>query len=372
MSAVIGKSLPAAALAELLGGRLEGDPELQVSGVADLAHATALEAAVLFDRRQLEAARSSAAGLLVLAPDSDVGRRTLLRVENPRAALIVLLERFHPSERAAPGVMAGAFVEPSAVIHPSAHVAAGSHVGAGAELAAGVEIHAGAVVGERSIVGEGSILHPRVVLYPGTRIGARVEIHAGSVIGSPGFGYLREADGRQRRIPQSGWVEIEDDVEIGALAAVDRATFGATRIRRGAKLDNLVQIGHNSDIGEDCCLAAQVGISGSVEIGARSTLLGQVGVADHSKLAPGAVVAAQSGVVGRIGPGEWLGTPAIPLPIARRAYGLIARLPAMFREIRRLRALLLDRTGTQPPGNALDSADPAGRRDAAPPSGGVD
>jgi UDP-3-O-[3-hydroxymyristoyl] glucosamine N-acyltransferase len=208
-----------------------------------------------------------------------------------------------------------------------------------------------------------------VVLYPGTRVGARVEIHAGSVLGSPGFGYLRESDGRQRRIPQNGWVEIEDDVEIGALAAIDRATFGATRIRRGAKLDNFVQVGHNSDIGEDCCLAAQVGVSGSVEVGARATLLGQVGVADHATLAPGAVVAAQSGVVGRIGPGEWIGYPAIPAPLARRAYGLIARLPAMFRELRRLRALLLERTGAAPPGDTADHRDGAS---SSPGTGGVD
>jgi UDP-3-O-[3-hydroxymyristoyl] glucosamine N-acyltransferase len=347
-SATRTRGLSAAEVANLVGGRLEGEPEARVVGVGDFARVGETDAAVVFDLRNVEAARASAAGVLIDASGADFGRRTVVRVENPRAALAVLLDRFYPESRRPPGVDPRAFVSPAALLHPTVHVAAGAHVEAGARLDEGVEVHAGAVVGEGCLVGAGTILHPRVVLYAGTRVGARVEIHAGAVVGSPGFGFVRDAAGRQQRIPQIGWVEIEDDVEIGALTAIDRATLGATRIGRGAKIDNLVQIGHNSVIGEDSCIAAQVGISGSVEVGARSLLLGQVGVADHSTLAPESVIAAQSGVVGRVGPGEWFGYPAISAPRARRVYTLIARLPELFREVRKLRAAVQERAPAKP------------------------
>ena len=335
------RSFAADEIARLLEGRLDASAGAEippaVDGVGDLASAGALDVAVVFDAVRGETARASDAGLLVAPAGVELGARAVVRVGNPRAALVVLLELFHPRERRAPGVEVGARVAPGARLGEGVFVAAGATVEDGASLGCGVEIHAGAVVGRGVEIGDESILHPNVVVHSGTRLGARVEIHAGSVIGRPGFGYLREDDGRQRRIPQVGRVEIEDDVEVGALCAIDRATLGVTRIRRGTKIDNLVQIAHNSDIGEDCCLAAQVGVSGSVEVGARSVLLGQVGVADHSRLAPETIVGAQSGVVGRVGPGEWIGYPAIPAPLARRAYGLLAKLPELFRELRRLR-----------------------------------
>jgi UDP-3-O-[3-hydroxymyristoyl] glucosamine N-acyltransferase len=324
-------------LAQRLGGRLEGDARIRVAGVGSLREASARDVAVLLDRRHAEEARRSAAAALVASDGVDLAGRSAVRVAAPRTALIDLLELFHPPPAPLSGVEAGAHVSPRARLDPTAWVAAGARIEEDVAIGAGVEIHAHAVVGRGSVIGAGCVLHPHVVLYAGTRLGERVEIHAGTVVGRPGFGYQRDSSGRQRRVPQVGWVEIEDDVEIGALCAIDRATFGATRIGRGTKIDNLVQIGHNSDLGEDCCIVAQVGISGSVKIGARSMLLGQAGVADHAVLDPGTVVGAKSGAVGHLTGGEWIGLPAIPAPQARRVYGLLPRLPELFRDLRRRR-----------------------------------
>lgn len=333
-----GSSFTLAELAARLQGELTGDGRLAIHGVDSLALASDRQIAVVLDAAHAAAARASAAAAFVAPAGLVLDRRPVVRVVAPRLALIELLELFHPRAPRRAGIEAGAFVAASAKLAPEVWVAAGARIEEGVVLAAGVEVHAHAVVGRDSSIGPDCVLHPHVVLYPGTRLGARVEIHAGTVIGRPGFGYHRDATGRQRRIPQVGWVEIEDDVEIGTHCAIDRATFGATRVRRGTKIDNLVQVGHNSDLGEDCCVIAQVGISGSVEIGARSLLSGQVGVADHAVLDAETRVGAQSGVVGHLTGGEWIGYPALPAPRARRVYGLLARLPELFRELRQLRA----------------------------------
>ncbi len=324
-------------LAARLGGRVEGDPKQRIAGIDSLALAGPQDIAVVLSGAWIAAARGSAAAAFVAAPGLAIDARPVVRVDAPRVAMIDLLELFHPRLRRTPGVEPGAWVSPEATLAPDVWVAAGARIEAGAVLASGVEVHAHAVIGRDTSIGTDSIVHPHVVLYPGTRLGARVEIHAGTVIGRPGFGYHRDEEGRQRRIPQIGWVEIEDDVEIGSHCAIDRATFGATLVRRGTKLDNLVQVGHNSEIGEDCCVVAQVGISGSVTIGPRSLLSGQVGVADHAVLDADTRVGAQSGVVGHLTGGEWIGYPALPAAQARRVYGLLARLPELFQEMRRLR-----------------------------------
>jgi len=326
-----------AELAERLGGEVEGDPRLRVEGIDSIALAGERQIAVVLGAAHADAARASAAAAFVAGRGLPLDHRPVVRVATPRVALIELLDLFHPPPPRRSGVEAGATVAASAQLDASAWVAAGARIDADAKLGANVDVHAHAVVGQGSTIGPDCVLHPHVVLYPGTRLGARVEVHAGTVIGRPGFGYHRDEEGRQQRIPQVGWVEIEDDVEIGSHCAIDRATFGATRIRRGTKIDNLVQIGHNSTLGEDCCIVAQVGISGSVEIGARSLLSGQVGVADHAVLDPETRVGAQSGVVGHLTAGEWIGYPALPADRARRVYGLLARLPELFRELHRLR-----------------------------------
>ena len=218
---------------------------------------------------------------------------------------------FHPEPPVEPGV------------HPAACVAAGAHVDPTAAVAAGAVVERDAVIGPRtsvdalSYVGRGAVLgadvrlYPRVVVRDGVRLGDRVIVHPGAVLGADGFGYAFDGAAHQK-IPQVGGLIIEDDVEIGANTTIDRATLGATIVRRGTKIDNLVQIGHNCDIGEHVILVGQVGVSGSCKIGRRAVLAGQVGVADHVTIGEGAMIAAKSGVMSDIPAGEkWMGYPAM-------------------------------------------------------------
>jgi UDP-3-O-[3-hydroxymyristoyl] glucosamine N-acyltransferase len=186
------------------------------------------------------------------------------------------------------------------------------------------------------------VLHPRVVVRNGVRIGNRVIVHPGAVLGADGFGYAFDGQGH-RKIPQVGGVRIEDDVEIGANTTVDRATLGETVIGRGSKLDNLVQVGHNCQIGEDVILVSQVGVSGSSRVGNRAVLAGQVGIADHVEIGDGAILTAQSGVPNDIPAGEvWSGTPARPTGEAKRIWAAENRLPELLRRVRDLEKRLTD------------------------------
>ena len=215
-------------------------------------------------------------------------------------------------------------------IHPTALV------DPGARLGARVRIGAYTVVGPEAAVGDESEIHPHVVVREGARIGQRVIIHGGAVIGSDGFGYASGADGH-RKIPQVGTVVLEDDVEIGANTTIDRATFGDTIVRRGTKIDNLVQVGHNVEIGEHVILVAQVGISGSSRVGRGAILAGQVGVADHVTIGDGAMIGAQSGIHADVAAGDKvLGTPARSLTLAKRILLTEGHLPELVRRVREL------------------------------------
>lgn len=326
----------AAHLAQALGGEAVrgpgGDGERLIRAVRAPEHAGPDELAVLLHRRYLRDVR--AAGALVVPWELDLASPPApptIRVTQPRRALVALLELFAPKTWRR-GIEAGAWIDPTATVPASAWVACGARVEAGVVLGERVQLHAGVVVGEGAVLGADCELFPHVVLYPGTRLGERVRVHAGAVLGADGFGYERTADG-WLKIPQVGMVEIGDDVEIGANTTIDRAALERTRIGAGSKLDNLVQVGHNSELGERVLVAGLVGISGSVRIGADSLLLGQVGIADHVNIEAGTVVAAQAGVHRDLARGEWLGAPAIPLTEARRAYPLIGRLPEMRREL---------------------------------------
>lgn len=325
-----------AELAERIGGTVEGDGAVRVERVAEPARAGDGEVAVLLDRRTAERLGELRAAAVVVGPGVDPHGRPALRVAEPRRAFAALLDLLHPEPRMAPGVSPGAFVAPTARLGRGVHVGAGAVVEEGASIGDGCQVYAGVYVGERVEVGEETVLFPNVVLYRGTRVGRRVRIHAGTVVGADGFGYDRERDGSQRKVPQVGGVVIGDDVEIGAGSAVDRGTLGDTRIGRGTKIDNLVQVGHNCDVGEHCCLVGQVGLSGSVTLGRYVVLAGQAGVADHVKLADGVVVGAQSGVPHDLSPGVWLGTPPLPREQAGRALLAFGKLPEMRRALKAL------------------------------------
>ena len=323
-------------LAELLNGELRGGPEILIDRVQPPEDAGEGDIAVVIAPRYAQIAEQSAASAIVASRDLEVVASNVIVVRDPRRALAQLLRRFYPEHRPQAGVEDGAWVHEDARVGEGVYVAAGARVEARAVLGDRVEIHANAVVGKAARVGAETVLYPNVTVYTDTEIGSRVSIHAGSVIGSPGFSQLRGDGGRCEGFPQVGRVEIGDDVEIGACCTIDRATVGATRIGRGTKIDNLVQIGHNCVIGEDCLIIAQVGISGSVSLGDGCTLAGQVGVADHVTLEPGCVVGAKSGVIRDLETGVWIGYPALPAARARRVYTQLESLPEMRVQLRKL------------------------------------
>ncbi len=323
-------------LAALVGGELQGDPDTPFDRIEPPEEAGDGAVAVLSGRKALAALGACRASVLVVPEGTEAPGRPLVRVAEPRRALLALLATFAPDEARGPGIDPDAHVDPSAEIGDGSWVGPGAVVEAGATVGARVRIHPLVVVGAGARIGDDSVLFPGVVLYPGVTVGCRVRIHAGSVIGSDGFGYERDGRGVQEKIPQIGTVEIADDVEIGANSCVDRATIGATRIGAGTKIDNLVQVGHNTQVGEHCCVIGQVGLAGSVKVGRFSVLAGQAGIADHVTIAEGTVVGAQSGVPSDIGPGVWLGSPAILAKDARRVFPVLARLPELLRRLREL------------------------------------
>jgi UDP-3-O-[3-hydroxymyristoyl] glucosamine N-acyltransferase len=307
-----------------------------VTGVASLEHAGPADVSFLTHVRHLAAARASRAGAL-LGPEDVTGMPCpVLRAPAPRLALIELLRLFHPAGGAATGTHPSAVVGDGAAVDPTASVGAFVVIEANAVVGPNARLYPFVYVGAGAEIGESSTLYPHVVVRDGVRIGRRVIIHPGAVLGADGFGY--EFDGaRHRKIPQIGGVLIEDDVEIGANTTIDRSMVGDTVIRRGTKIDNLVQIAHNVEVGADSIVAAQTGVAGSCRLGQATVLGGQVGIADHVNLGDGVVLAAQSGVMSDLPvSGRYLGTPARPAPLTRRIWVTEAHLPELVRRVRGL------------------------------------
>ncbi len=231
-----------------------------------------------------------------------------------------------------------------------------AYVGDGAVIGDGTTLHPGAVIGEGCKLGRDCIIHPNAVLYQNVTLGDRVEIHAGSVLGGDGFGY-RQVDGRHVKIPHSGRLEVENDVEVGANCTIDRATFETTRIGEGTKIDNLVMIGHNNQIGRHNLLCGQVGIAGSCKTGDYVVMAGQAGIKDKTQIGDRVIVGAQAGVHRNIPDGQnVLGSPAIPVREQRRIFQMIARLPEMHRQLRDLAAQIAAVSALVSAGNAVQSA----------------
>ena len=323
-------------IAEVLQAGLDGDPARVVVGVAPLDSAGPDQISFVTDPRYREAARVSRAGAFLAATGTKDLPGPTLQCAAPQQALIDLIRMFHPLVPAPPGVDRTAVVADGARIDPSATVGPLCVIEHRAVVGPGVHLHALVHVGAGVEIGEGSVIYPHVSLRDGVRLGRRVIIHPGAVLGADGFGFA--SDGRaHRKIPQVGGVLIEDDVEIGANTTIDRATFGDTIIRRGTKIDNLVQIGHNVEVGEHSLLVSQVGVSGSSKLGKGVVLAGQVGVADHVTLGDGVIAAAQSGIPSDIAAGEKVfGTPARPVIQAKRIMVAETKLPELLRQVRAL------------------------------------
>ena len=342
-------------LAEALQARLDGDPSLVVTGVAPLESAGPDHISFLIGSRHGAAARASRAGAFVAPEDVLDLPAPTLRCPAPQQALITLLGLFHPPALVPAGVDRTAVIAADARVDATASVGPLCVVEAGAVVGPAVRLHALVHVGAGVQIGEGTVVYPHVSLRDGVRVGRRVVIHAGAVLGADGFGFAFDGQAH-RKIPQVGGVLIEDDVEIGANTTIDRATFGDTIVRRGTKIDNLVQVGHNVEIGEHSVLVAQVGIAGSTRLGRGVVLAGQVGIADHLTLGDGVMVAAQSGLAHDVEAGaRVLGSPARPIGEAKRIEAASARLPELLRRVRALEQRLERLVGrSDAPGGARD------------------
>jgi UDP-3-O-[3-hydroxymyristoyl] glucosamine N-acyltransferase len=323
-------------LAELCGATLEGDGERVVTGPATLREATPEQVSFLVNPAYAPEVEETAAGAVIVPLDFHSRRADLplLRSENPNRAFSRVVEVFQPElGRPEPGVHASAQVSENAQLGAGVSIGALCVVGSRAVLEDGVVLHARVTVGAACRVGSGSVLYPGAVLYPGIQVGERCLIHAGAVIGADGFGFDPTPQGWEK-VPQCGTVVVEDDVEIGANTTVDRGRFGATRIGRGTKIDNLVMIGHNVEIGPGALLVGQVGISGSTKVGRGAILGGQVGVVGHITIGDGARVGGQGGVAQSIEGGkDYFGSPVMEKREAFRVGVLQRRLPEVFKRL---------------------------------------
>ena len=330
-----------AELAERLGARVVGDGERTVGGVASLRDAGADELSFLTGaRHRREAERSRAGALLVGAAIDGLDRlarggRPLVVVDDPERARNRALALFHPAEPPAAGVHPTAVVEEGAEVSPEASVGPFAVIGRGSRIEAGAAVGAHAVVGRGCRLGKGTELRPHAVLYDRTELGERVLVHAGAVLGADGFGYTSRPGGHEK-VPQVGRVVIEDDVEIGANSAVDRATMGATRIGAGTKIDNLVQVGHNVEIGRGALLCGQAGVAGSATLGDGVVLAGQAGVGDHVTLGDGVQVSAASAAVRKVPAAMKVSATVPPMEIGRwrRQLAVLGRLDELLRRLR--------------------------------------
>jgi len=344
-----GKQMTVAELAAFVGGHVVGDggdAQTLIERVASLESAGAGAISFVEELKFLEGARASRASCL-LVPEGASGAAVaagefgtaFIEVAHPKLAFALVAEVLHPQARRAGEIHPTAIVAETARIGEEVFIGAGVVIGERAGVGRGTQILAGAVLGDDVEVGSDCVIHPNVVLYAGVRLGSRVILHAGVVIGADGFGYVRDRDG-YRKFPQVGTVVIEDDVEIGANSCVDRGALGITRIGRGTKLDNLVHVGHNVQIGERVVIAAQTGISGSTVIEHDAVIGGQVGMGDHARVGAGAIVGSKAGIlpgkIVRAGAVVW-GVPVRPLDEYKRLNAHFGRLPQMRAEIEELK-----------------------------------
>ncbi len=316
-------------LAIAIGGRVHGNPERRVRGVATLDDAGPDDLSFLTNLRYRRVVDRSRAGAILVGPNLIIEGHDLLVAPDPYLALAEILELVHPPTRPAPGVSEDARIATRATIGADVAIAPFAVVGEGASLGDRVVLGAGVVVGEGSAVGHDTVLMPRVVLYPGTRVGARCVIHAGVVLGADGFGFATSS-GTHRKVPQLGRVVVEDDVEIGANSSVDRGTLGETRIGRGTKIDDLVMVAHGAVIGPHGLLAAQSGVAGSTRIGSHVTMAGQSGAAGHLSIGDRVVVAAKSAVFSDVPDGAFVaGIPAVDHRAWKRSQAQMKTLPEL-------------------------------------------
>jgi UDP-3-O-[3-hydroxymyristoyl] glucosamine N-acyltransferase len=353
-------------IAALISARIDADASdggLEIRRVAKIEEAGEGDITFLANPKYVRFLATTNASAVIIAdalkeiPPREGRGPVYLRVQDPYSSFVRVLAAFNPPpDPVAPGVHPTATVMLSARLGRDVRIGPHAVIGERTVVGDGVMIGANVAVGDDVVIGPDSLLYPNVTVREGCRIGARVILQPGAVIGSDGFGFAPRKDGSYDKIPQIGIVVIEDDVEIGANTTIDRATMGETRIGRGAKLDNLIQIAHNVTIGPHTVIAAQTGVSGSTRIGAHCVFAGQVGLAGHIEIADRTTIGAQSGLHRSITtPGEqWFGYPAMPARQAMRVMGALGQLPDLLADVRALKKRLEDLQArlenTAPPG----------------------
>jgi UDP-3-O-[3-hydroxymyristoyl] glucosamine N-acyltransferase len=327
-------SYTAAEIAKHLQGEVLGDGRTQLKTFAPVDRAQPGDLTFAEnDDFFAQAERGSASAVIVSGTSTSNTGKVLIRVKNTRVAFARALALFFPEPALSPGIHPSAQIDSSAKVDASAYIGPNCVIGERVRVEAGVVLHAGNVVADDCKLGAGTVLFPNVTLYPRTEVGQRVRIHAGTVIGSDGFGYVLDG-GVQLKVPQVGHVIIGDDVEIGANTTIDRGALGPTVIGKGTKIDNLVQIGHNVQIGEYCIVISQVGVAGSCKLGNYVILAGQAGLAGHLTLGNKVTVGAQAGVMHNIPDGQmWLGSPAQPDKQTKRQMLAVQHLPELLRRV---------------------------------------
>lgn len=322
-------------IAEYLGREVEGDAERVVSGVASLGEGGPGDLGFVRSAAYADALAASPIGAVILPHGMDAGGRAVIRSPNPGLDFARAVEWLEPPARPDPGIHPDAHVAPGARVDASASVGPRAAVGEGARIGARSIVHANVTLYRGAEIGEDCVLHSGVVVREGCRLLDRVTVQAGAVIGGDGFGYVPDERGRPSKAPQIGGVVIEDDVEIGANSTVDRGTLGDTRIGRGTKIDNLVQIGHNCDVGEDVLIVAQTGLSGSTRVGDGAMLMAQSGVANGASIGERAFVATRAGVIKSVPDGgRTSGFPNTDHAQQNRIVAALRRLPDLLVRLR--------------------------------------
>ncbi len=326
------------ALAELTGGRLQGPEDMVIKGIQSLDQAGPEEITFAVGPKYKELVKTSRAGAIILPEDwPEEVERPAIYVKDPYLAYARLVSAYMWRPFVPKGISHGAYIGKGCEIPEEVTIHPGVYIADRVKLGLRVTLYPGVVLGDGVEIGDDTTLYPNVVVYQGCKIGNRVIVHAGTVIGSDGFGYARDGEAYVK-IPQVGIVVIEDDVEIGSNVSIDRAALGETRIGKGTKIDNLVQLAHNVIIGPNSILVAQVGIAGSTRLGKGVILGGQAGVVGHIEVGDGAMIGPQAGVAKSVQPGEIVsGAPAMPHRLWRRVGTSLKRLPELVKEVRELR-----------------------------------
>lgn len=334
-------------LAEKLGAQAEGDADIVITGASSVEFAQDGEVVFAESPRYLRLAEQSLASAVIVWQDAPPINKPVLRVGSPRQAFLRVLEIFAPKQLHHEGIDLNAVISPDAEISDDVAIGAGCVIEDGARIGRGTVVYPLCYIGRDVQIGEECVLYPQVTLMHGVKIGRRVIVHSGTVIGADGFGFVT-VEGVHHKVPHIGTVEIGDDVEIGANVCIDRAKTGVTRIGSGTKIDNLVHIAHNVQVGEHCLLVAQVGIAGSSKLGRYVVLAGQVGVTDHVSIGDGAIVLAQSGVASNLpGGARYFGSPAREHRAQLRTMAYANRIAELFERVKALEAQLGMQQGDQ-------------------------